>query len=265
MTTPTVSVIVTTYNWKEALLLTLKSLLHQTVLPTEIIVADDGSLVDTKQIVDIMAVNAKVPIRHVWQEDIGFRRTPILNKAIANAASDYIIQIDGDLVLEKHFIADHLEQAEPNYFVCGSRVMLSHVATQKILNHNDSSVDKFNLPFLFAFNCLRFKALRLLLAKRYGKNIEHMRGCNMAYWKKDALLVNGYNEDILQWGYEDHEFAYRLYFAGVKKKCLKMGGVQYHLFHSYVSRENVDNNRLEKEKTVANRSKYCKNGIDKYL
>ena len=53
MTTPTVSVIVTTYNWKEALLLTLKSLLHQTVLPTEIIVADDGSLVDTKQIVEI--------------------------------------------------------------------------------------------------------------------------------------------------------------------------------------------------------------------
>ncbi|MCI5209410.1 MAG: glycosyltransferase, partial [Candidatus Electrothrix sp. ATG2] len=42
-----VSLIITTYNWKEALELSLLSGLKQKKKPTEIIVADDGSRPDT--------------------------------------------------------------------------------------------------------------------------------------------------------------------------------------------------------------------------
>ena len=32
------------------------------------------------------------------------------------------------------------------------------------------------------------------------------------------------------------EFAYRLHFAGVRKKALKMGGIMYHLYHKEASK-----------------------------
>ena len=39
----TISLIIATYNWPEALRLCLDSILRQTILPSEIIIADDGS------------------------------------------------------------------------------------------------------------------------------------------------------------------------------------------------------------------------------
>ncbi len=38
-----VSLVISTYNWKEALKLCLLSVTKQTLIPTEVIIADDGS------------------------------------------------------------------------------------------------------------------------------------------------------------------------------------------------------------------------------
>jgi len=38
-----VALIITTYNWPEALRVTLRSVLRQTRLPDEVVIADDGS------------------------------------------------------------------------------------------------------------------------------------------------------------------------------------------------------------------------------
>ena len=43
-----VSLVISTYNWKEALGLCLLSVTRQTVIPTEVIIADDGGMFDTK-------------------------------------------------------------------------------------------------------------------------------------------------------------------------------------------------------------------------
>ena len=119
-----VSLMISTYNWKEALSLCLYSVFAQTVKPCEILIADDGSRDDTKQLIDKMRTKTDIPIVHVWHEDKGFRLSAIRNRSIERAKGDYIIQIDGDILLDKHFIADHLELAEKGYFVCGSRVHL---------------------------------------------------------------------------------------------------------------------------------------------
>ena len=81
----------------------------------------------------------------------------------------------------------------------------------------------------------------------------------------EIIKVNGYNEDLLEWGHEDAEFAYRLHFAGVRKKALKMGGIMYHLYHKEASKaqENMHKdvlNQVKKERLVR-----CTNGIDQYL
>lgn len=261
-----VSILISTYNWPEALELSIKSMFSQTKLPDEIVIADDGSNDTTKQTIERLRKESNIPIVHIWHEDDGFRRTIILNKAIAKASGDYILQVDGDAILSPHFVSDHLELAERGYFVCGSRVKLSPSITQEILRTMNFKLKKLNMPFSFVFNSFRSKLLRRYLALRYARNLEgHLRGCNMAFWKDDLIKVNGYNEDMILWGYEDSEIAYRLFYAGVKKKALKMGGNVYHLHHKESSRANEQSNLSILEREKREHYAWCKNGIDKYL
>ena len=260
-----VSILVSTYNWPEALELSLRSMFKQTVLPDEIVIADDGSTQATKELIDKLRNETSIKIKHVWQEDKGFRKTIILNKAIAQITNDYILQVDGDVILSPYFVSDHIELAEKNYFVCGSRVKLSPQVTKEIMTSKDFKLNIWNMPISFMFNSFRSKLLRHFLALRYAKKIDHLRGCNMAFWKEDLIKVNGFNEDLKQWGHEDGEIAFRLHFAGVKKKSLKMGGVVFHLYHKESSKDNEQYHLEELERVKTEQISWCNNGIDKYL
>lgn len=261
-----VSLIITTYNWPEALACVWEGIKQQTVMPDEIIIADDGSGQATKAQIDIIKNNSTVPVIHVWQEDKGFRRTFILNKAIAAASGDYIIQIDGDVFPECHFIEDHIYMAQEGCFVCGSRVKLDAKESEKIFSNKENVLKINNLSIAYFLNSFRNRTISRFLAFRYAqKNIGKLRGCNIAYWKKDVIKVNGYNENIIGWGQEDSEFAYRLHFAGVRKKFLKMGGVVYHLWHKECSKDCVPKNMGEMQRIIETQASFCENGIDKYL
>lgn len=259
-----ISLLISTYNWERALAVCLKSVLAQTVKPDEIVIADDGSREDTRLLIEKIRKETSIPIIHVWHEDKGFRKTLILNKALLQVNHPYIIQIDGDIVLEKHFIADHLELAEPGSFVCGSRVLLGAKLSRRLLESLENQPLFFKQSIPFMLNGFRSRLLRHYLAKRYAKqNMKRIRGCNMAFWKEDVLRINGYNEDLEMWGQEDVEIGYRLAHAGVHKKQLKMGGVEFHLHHKLASRANLDYHERVLEEVVAKKMVWCKNGIKK--
>ena len=118
------TLIISTYNWPEALGLVLKSVLNQSKLPDQIIIADDGSTKDTKVVIDAFKSEVETPVIHIWQEDTGFRKAKILNKALIASTGDYILQVDGDCILHKHFVKDHLSLVKPNQFLFGSRVTI---------------------------------------------------------------------------------------------------------------------------------------------
>ena len=232
-----VSLLISTYNWKKALELSLLSVFEQTILPKEILIADDGSTDDTRKLIDEMREISPIPIIHVWHEDKGFRVAIIRNKALARATGDYIVQIDGDIFLNRHFIQDHIEMAQKGYFVCGSRVSLSAKETEGLLN---SQIKRSDLSSKIVFNNMRSKILRHLLAERYAKNsYKNIRGSNIAFWYKDLIAINGYDETFDSWGPEDRELVSRLFNLGVKKKSLKIGGVCFHLHHGKLSRSEV--------------------------
>ena len=105
---PKSSLITPTYNWPEALELLLLSIMNQTVLPNEVLVADDGSKEDTQQLIERFQKIFPVPLIHVWHEDIKNRKPRAMNQAIARAKYDYIVEIDGDIIMNKHFVEDHL-------------------------------------------------------------------------------------------------------------------------------------------------------------
>ena len=104
-----VSIIITTYNRPDALKLVLQSINSQSVSPNEIIIADDGSKNSTKKCIDEFKKKSSILLVHSWQEDKGFRVAKSRNKAIAKSKFDYIILIDGDVILHDKFIEDHFK------------------------------------------------------------------------------------------------------------------------------------------------------------
>lgn len=259
-----ITLIISTYNWPEALKIILLSVINQTYLPIEVIVADDGSRDDTRELIEEMQKSFPCKLIHVWQEDNGFRVSEIRNKAIVKAAGDYIVQIDGDIILEKHFIEDHYLFAQKSFFTQGSRVKLSPKSSSEILR--DGKVDiPFSWSSFFQPNRLRLRFLQNYFRFIYKVNHPYLvRGCNIAFWKEDLLRVNGYNEDIIGWGYEDNELGARLIFAGIKRQFLKIGAVGYHLDHPINSRDKVNQNHKTFLETINSEGTYCQNGLDKY-
>ena len=128
-----VSIIITTYNWPESLILVLMSIENQTIVPEEVIIADDGSTVETKEMIDKFQKESELNIIHSWQEDNGFRAAKSRNKAIAKSCGDYIVLIDGDIILHPKFIQDHVNNAKVGYFIQGSRVLLTQDITEQII------------------------------------------------------------------------------------------------------------------------------------
>ncbi len=262
----TCSLLISTYNWPQALHLCLQSVLQQSVLPNEIIIADDGSTKETTDLIQFFTTQSPIPVKHIWQPDEGFQLARIRNKGFVAAASEYIIQIDGDLILHKHFIKDHLNFGERGFFMTGSRVLLSPKTTEDLFITNSINFKKHSFDNKNFFNGIHFPLpiIHRLLSRIYktrGKHKYYVKGCNMAFWKQDILKVNGYNEAFVGWGREDSELAIRLINAGIKKKFLKFGAVGYHLFHKEVSREMEEKNIIIMKEAVEKKVVWTDNGI----
>lgn len=232
-----VSLIIATYNWPEALELCLNSILNQKVLPSEVIIADDGSDERTAKIIKKFTTSL-FPIHHIWHEDKGFRKTIILNKAISRASFPYIIQIDGDIIANPHFIEDHLNMAEKGCFIRGTRAMLSPKVTNHIFKNSRLTIlEKIQLIIKQPANALRlhpFIAKMIIRKELSGKRV---KGCNMSFWKDDLIAINGYDNTLQGWGHEDEELSWRLVNLGRQKKIIKFSAIAYHIYHQYLSRK----------------------------
>ncbi|MCR5183310.1 MAG: glycosyltransferase family 2 protein [Opitutales bacterium] len=226
---PTSSLLISTYNWPESLRAVLESVRRQTHLPDEVIVADDGSREETRAMLDEMRAAFPRPLIHVWHEDLGFRKCLIWNKAIERSRGEVIVQIDGDCVIDRRFVEDHLRFIQAGAFTCGGRVLLSRERTRQLLAGTPFS--RWSSGVSNKMNALRIPAFWNLFRRSRAKKAYISKGCNMAFWRKDLLAVNGYNEAITGWGREDAELEVRLMKAGVERQVLKFGGVEYHLFH----------------------------------
>lgn len=259
-----ISLIITTYNWKEALRLSLESALAQALPPLEIVVADDGSRPDTTQQVCTLAATSPVPIIHSWQEDKGFRLARSRNKAIAKARGEYIILIDGDIILHRHFIEDHLAFARPGFFVQGTRVLLGRELSQGILERGRLALPSFARGVENKKNCLRSPLLARLFSFT-SRRLPGIKTCNFAFWKKDALAINGFNEEFVGWGREDSEFTARLLNSGIRRQNLKFLALGYHLYHPMNTRDRLSINDAILKRTIEERLRWCERGIDQYL
>ena len=259
-----ISLIVSTYNWPEALDLVLMSLFHQRRMPDEVLIADDGSSEPTAQVVRQWAERLPVPVHHLWQEDEGYRLARSRNRAIAAARGDYVITLDGDMVLEPHFVEDHERVAEPGWFVQGPRAHATMEGTKRML---ETRSIRFG-PLRSGMRRRHLAVRSPWLAKRYTRDyvtMRRIRGCNQAFWRADLIAVNGFEERMIGWGPEDKECATRLLNAGIRGREVRFMAVACHLEHASRQTEGSTPNDALLEATIRARKTRCEIGLDQHL
>lgn len=234
-----VSVILSTYNsplWLERVLWGYSAQQHREF---EIVVADDGSTQATAELLRRMAKETGLAVEHVWQPDEGFRKCRILNKAVLAAKHDYLVFSDGDCIPRADFLAEHVHNAEPGYFLSGSYCKLPMATSEAITKDDILSGRCFDITWLRTHGLPRNrKNLKLAAPPKRAGLLNRLttarcnfKGSNGSAWKADVLRVNGFDERMA-WGGEDREFGVRLRNAGVKPKHVRYNAICIHLDHN---------------------------------
>lgn len=268
---PAISVILTTYNWPEALHCVLQALMDQTCQEFEIIVADDGSGAPTAQLIQSCQKKTSIPILHVWQEDQGFRASAIRNKAIKAATGSYLVFLDGDCIPRTGFVEAHQQLAESGFFVVGHRILLNAGFTLKVLDEN-LNVHRWPLRQWFwqrlKGHCNRFFSLIPIplgkIRKFCTNKIKDAKGCNLGIWKSDLVHINGWEEEFEGWGYEDSDLVLRLINHGVKRKDGRFLIPVIHLWHPEQDRSRASHNWALFQSRRSQGQFICAKGLNQY-
>ena len=266
--TSLVSVVVTTYNWPEALSLVLKSLAAQKDRNFEIVIADDGSGDETAQVIKDFTTISPVPVKHYWHEDNGFRVAKARNGAIGLCDGDLVIFIDGDCCVMPDFITRHRKAATKGCLVSGKRVFLKKRLTNTLLARNWAFY-KWPRPLLFLIALLGFanRPFQFIRLPHNGPWLwEHetcwqkAQTCNLAVFKSDIDRVQGFDESYQGHGWEDSDFVLRLLRSGLKRKNVEYCSPVLHLFHDRKIAQRHeggnDNGKLFKEMLLPDVERY---------
>jgi hypothetical protein len=250
----------------EALSAVLGSVTRLSLAPAEILIADDGSGVATQDVAAEFVARHPQSARVVRQPHAGFRLARLRNLATASTDADYLVFVDGDMLLHPEFIADHARLARRGFFTQGVRIRADSELTRRLI------AEPARLP---AFRSAGLGALRrayLLrspslahLTRRLANGFIAIKGCNQGFWRDDLMRVNGFNEAIQGWGPEDKELAARLANAGVRRQTLLFGGIAFHLHHAPASRAALPANLAVLADTRVNRRTRCEQGLDAHF
>lgn len=267
------AVIVTTYNRPDALAVVLDGYLAQDTHAFELIIADDGSTDDTRALIADYARRSPFPLRHVWQEDRGFRAATVRNRALAATGADYVILSDGDCVPPRDFVSRHRRLAESGYFLSGNRVLLSERFTAQALQQHLPLYD-WDLPrWLIAWlkrDINRWLPMVRLpdnaFRKRAPSRWKGVKTCNLSAWRADLIAVNGFDESYAgKWGLEDSDLVIRLLHAGIKHKSARFAAPVFHLWHREADKRGLMENQRLLDALIASQRTCAKPGVDQYL
>jgi len=261
---PSLGLIVNTFNQPEYLARVLAALASQRSLPEEVFVAEDGTDEPTREVVKAWTALVSFTAEHVWQPHQGFRRSRILNEAIARSRSDYLVFLDGDTLPHPEFVADHRHFATQQTFVQGHRALLKQRGAQ-FFGLGRFQRDRIRALLLGQIQGIKHAFRWPLPMVRKRKDLRGIRGCNLGIWRQDLVEVNGYNEAFVGWGREDSELAVRLMNLGRVRLDLRGRALCYHLWHPPASRERLTSNDDLLAAAQANHSAYAAEGLSSHL
>ncbi|HEX7050517.1 MAG TPA: glycosyltransferase family 2 protein [Longimicrobiales bacterium] len=233
-----VAVILSTYEWPRALELSLWGYAVQSYRDFQIVIADDGSGPETRALIERMRRQTGLDLVHVWQEDRGFRKSEILNRAILAAEREYLIFSDGDTIPRRDLVERHVALAEPGRFLAGGYVKLPADVSARITVDDVRSGRAVELGWLRAQG-LRpgRRALRFARSLRWGTVLDHLtptpprwHGNNASTWREYLLAVNGFDMEM-GYGGQDAALGDRLENLGIRPKRIRYRAPAVHLYH----------------------------------
>lgn len=236
-----VSVIVPVYNRLEHLRALFICLLNQRVQPYELIITDDGSSEKVLDFIGDLLDKAKFKVKHIYQEDKGFRKTRALNNGVRESEGDYLVFCDQDLIFPEDYIEKMIKSARRGEYLMGRAHNTTEEEKKEILSRQELEADysfiKNIIPeqYYKDMDWLYRKDRKRRILQRLYLNKRGIRLAGMSYglFKENYLKVNGYDEKYQGWGYEDDDFGNRLCVAGVKSRELLTDLIQLHLYHPF--------------------------------
>lgn len=264
----TTGIIISTYNNPAWLAKTLFGYSLQTTPPDEVVIADDGSTSETRDLID--SFRDKLPIKHVWQEDRGFQKSEILNKAIEASRADYLIFTDQDCVPRRDLVATHKSLAREGVYLSGGYFKLTRAISDRLTTDDIASGRAFSATWLARqgqplthkmsklFDCKVFAAVMNRITPRAAS----FNGCNSSCFRKDAVAVNGFDEQV-HYGGQDREFGLRLKNSGIKPRQIAYSAIVVHLDHDrpYKDKQTMEANRRMLQETIKLRRRRTDFGI----
>ena len=257
-----IDVVIVTSNRADYLRRCLAGYVRQAHKDIAVVIADDGSIDETEQVVKEFKNLAPFSITHVWQEKNGFRRPKIMNEAVKACAHDYLFFTDCDCLPAEDILDVHLRHMSRKVFILGGAIKLSKERTDSILKDFDNNPSYLPAPVsddLAELRKRRSKARRQMLFRR--KRAPHIYGVNFSLYKNSFLAVNGYDENFVGWGNADGDLRERLKRAGLKPSVLYDEAIVYHLSHPRDPSASLRQNRdYARRRNIPLR---CLNGIEK--
>ncbi len=265
------SVIFTTYNHPKWLEKTLWGFSAQSCRDFEIIVADDGSGAETRNVIETLRPQIGIPIQHLRQQDDGFRKCRIMNKAIVASRGEYLIFTDGDCIPHPDFVRNHVDLARENTMLSGGYFKLP-LDVSRAISKQDIVSGNATRPGWLLKHGVSFtpKISKLFSHRVIGALLDRLtitratwNGHSSSTWKKHFLDANGFDERM-QYGGQDREFGERLVNMGIKSRQVRYRCSCVHLDHGrgYARPESIAKNRAIREHTRRQKVTHTEHGID---
>lgn len=264
MQKPLISLIVAVYKNTDALRLIFSSLERQSYDNFEVIIAEDNNSPEMAHLIAVERQKGLFPLKHVSQDDCGFRKNKILNAAIREASGTFCTFIDGDCFPHKHFLKNISQRAKKHLVLAGRRVMLTKKVSKSLLSEKNfkGSINYLRLAFSGCKHAE--KGLYLSFWKMSNPKKKILLGCNMTICKSDLIAINGFDETyIFPCIGEDIDIEWRLKMLGCEVKLMKYQGIVYHLWHksNYTDKEISINHQILLQKQQKNDWQNRKNGL----
>ncbi len=238
--TASLSVVVSTYEWPEALDAVLRGLSAQTESEFEIVVADDGSSESTEAVIDRWTPRLQQRLAHVWQPDEGYRLARVRNLGANTARGEYLVFIDGDCVPRPSFVFAMRRALRSGWFLAGTRLQLSERLTHSVLR-DQTPIEQWSSGKLFVRARADIRNWRHLGPRDRRRSWRprlpdfappgNEYGFCTALARADFEAVNGADARFVGWGDQDVDLAVRLCRLGLRCGYAGPRSTMLHLWH----------------------------------
>lgn len=251
--TPEISVIIPTYNRARNLKNCLESLTWQSFKAFEVIICDDGSSDNTREVAE--SYKDRLNLSYRWQADLGFRAAEARNLGMRRARGKLVVFLDSDLVVPDSFLATHWQAHQQHKNVAINSYVM------RMLEPLDDDLGLPPQEFIpkHRDNLKPDNRDRYSLFERQEPVEEtyYLDSNALSIWRVDLEKVGNFDEGFIGWGHEDTELGYRIAQYGMKMLFIKAGTEAYHQHHAFSEAK-------EEERAVNWKRLTQKHGITKW-